>query len=216
MKRSLPLWTGAALLPLLLSACGSSNDAAVDTSPTISVTDLAAGAYAVSSGDASSPTAGKYYAAADGSRLLVLNNSSDQASNVYRREGSGKWQVTPAVTADTTLTLLNSSAITASTPTVAALARSYTVRLASGAAAAFTISSSGDIVAGSTSCKLTGKLSTGTLPNTLKLSLAAASCGDLPAQSDGVLVVDSDFAPAVFRLVTYSGAALVDLWAYAE
>lgn len=216
MNRSLPLYAGAALLPLLLSACGSSHDEAVDTSPKITVTDLAAGVYAVASGDAASPTTGKYYAAADGSRLLVLNNSADQAATVYRREGNGKWQVTPAVTADTTLTLLNNNAITSSTPSLSALARGYTVRLSSGAAAAFTVGSGGDISAGATTCKLSGKLSAGVFPNTLKLSLTTSGCGDLPASSEGALIVDSDYAPAAFRLVTYSGAANVDLWAYAE
>lgn len=216
MNRSFTIRAGAVLLPLLLSACGSSHDAATDTSPTIRVTDLATGVYAVASGDAASPTAGKYYVAADGSALLVLNNSSQQAQTVYRREGSGTWQVTPAVTADTTLTLLSSSAITGSTLNPTSVARSYSVRLASGAAATFTVGSGGDITAGSSSCKLSGKLSAGTLSNTLKLSLTTAGCGDLPAQSDGVLIVDSDYSPAVFRLVTYSGSAPVDLWAYAE
>ena len=59
-------------------------------------------------------------------------------------------------------------------------------------------------------------MATSSLPNTLKASLTAASCGDLPAQSDGYLVVDSDYAPAAFRLLTYSGSTPLDLWAYAE
>ncbi|QJD92629.1 hypothetical protein HH213_22580 [Duganella dendranthematis] len=211
MNRSLTLLAGAAAL--LLSACGSSNDV---PAPEVKVTELAAGAYAVSAGDAANPTAGKYYAAADGSRLLVLNNSGQQASALYRRDGNGSWQMTPAATQNTTLDLLNSSATPSTTVTVSALARSYSVRLSSGATAAFSVSSSGDIVAGSTSCKLSGKLSASTLPNTLKASLSTSGCGDLPAQSDGYLVVDGDYAPAVFRLLTYSGSTLVDLWAYAE
>jgi hypothetical protein len=201
---------------LLLAACGSSNDNA----PKVSVTELAAGAYAVSSGDAANPTAGKYYAAADGTRLLVLNNSAQQASAVYRRDPGSGWQVTPAVTADTTLELLNSSAIPANPITFGAIARSYTIRLAAGAVAAFSVNANGDIVAGGSACKLSGKLTAATLPNALKLSLASSGCGDLPAQSDGYLVVDKDYAPAAFRLLTYSGSASgsapVDLWAYAE
>jgi hypothetical protein len=42
--------------------------------------------YAVSSGDAASPVEGKYYAAADGSRLLVLNDGGQKAASLYRRE----------------------------------------------------------------------------------------------------------------------------------
>nr|WP_315251582.1 hypothetical protein [uncultured Duganella sp.] len=211
MNRSLTLFAGAAAL--LLSACGSNHDVA---RPEVKVTDLAPGVYAVSAGDAANPTAGKYYSAADGSRLLVLNNSAQQASAVYRRDAGGAWQLTPAPAADTSLDLLNSNATTSATLNIDAVARGYTVRLASGAAAAFSINAGGDIAAGSSSCKLSGKLSTSSLPNTLKLSLTTSGCGDLPAQSDGYLVADSDYAPAAFRLLTYSGAALVDLWAYAE
>jgi hypothetical protein len=198
---------------LLLAACGSSNEPA---KPAVKVTELAAGMYAVSSGDAANPTVGRYYSAADGSRLLVLNNSAQQATALYRRDAGGSWQVTPAATQDTSVELLNSSSLPSSVLNFTSIARSYTVRLASGAAAAFSVNANGDIVAGSTSCKLSGKLATSPLPNTLKVSLAAASCGDLPAQADGYLVVDSDYAPAAFRLLTYSGSAPLDLWAYAE
>lgn len=198
---------------ILLAACGSSHDAA---QPEVKVTELTAGVYAVSSGDTANPTAGKYYAAADGSRLLVLNNSNQQASAVYHRAAGGAWQLAPAPSAATSLELLNSNATSATSLTLAAVARSYTVRLASGAAAAFSVNAGGDIVAGASGCKLSGKLSTSPLPGTLKLSLTTSACGDLPAQSDGYLLADSDYAPAAFRLLTYSGAALVDLWAYAE
>jgi hypothetical protein len=209
MNRTLILAASA----LMLSACGSSNEPA---KPAVKVTDLAAGMYTVSSGDAANPTVGRYYAAADGSRLLVLNNSAQQATALYRRDAGGSWQMTPAAAQDTSLELLNSSPLPSSVLNFTAIARSYTVRLASGAAAAFSVNANGEIVAGSTSCKLSGKLATSSLPNTLKLSLAASSCGDLPAQSDGYLVVDSDYAPAAFRLLAYSGSAPLDLWAYAE
>lgn len=203
----------AAASALLLSACGSNNEAAA---PQIKVTDLAAGVYAVSSGDAASLSEGKYYAAADGSRLLVLNDASQKASALYRRTGNGQWSMTPPPSADTTLELANSNAVTAAQASLSTLARSYTLRLSSGEMASFSIASSGDIVAGSSTCKLSGKLSTSPLPGTLKASLASAACGDLPAQSDGYLVVDSDYAPASFRLLATSGTTLVDLWAYAE
>ncbi|RZT11049.1 hypothetical protein SAMN05216319_0481 [Duganella sp. CF402] len=211
MNRHLTL--AAAAAALLLSACGSSNEPA---KPTVKVSDLAAGMYAVSAGDSANPTAGRYYSAADGSRLLVLNNSAQQATALYRRDAGGSWQMTPAATQDTSLELLNSSSLQSATLNFTAVARSYTVRLSSGAAAAFSVNANGEIVAGSTSCKLSGKLAASSLPNTLKATLSASSCGDLPAQSDGYLVVDSDYAPAAFRLLTYSGSTPLDLWAYAE
>ncbi|MFC0168504.1 hypothetical protein ACFFKC_10465 [Pseudoduganella danionis] len=198
---------------LLLSACGSQPDTA---QVQIKVSDLSAGVYAVSSGDAANPVEGKYYAAADGSRLLVLNDGGQKAASLYQRAGNGAWRMTPAPASDTSLELASSNAISASVASISTLARSYTLRLANGEAASFSINSNGDIVAGSSSCKLTGKLSSSTLPNTLKASLSSNACGDLPAQSDGYLVLDGDYAPASFRLLTSAGNSLLDLWAYAE
>lgn len=209
---SLPLLP---LLPLLLSAC-SSDTPEPAPAPSVKVPELAAGTYAVSSGDAANPSAGKYYAAADGGRLLVLNNSAQQATAVYRRDGNGAWQAMPPATRDASVELLSSSPIPSNAINAAAIARSYAVRLASGAVAAFSVNASGDIAAGNTSCKLTGKLAPSTLPYALKLSLAASGCGDLPAQSEGLLVVDSDYSPAGFRLLASGATAPVDLWAYPE
>lgn len=202
-------------LPLLLSACSSDTPEAV-APPAVKVTELAAGTYAVSAGDAANPSAGKYYAAPDGSRLLVLNNSAQQATAMYRRDGNGSWDSMPAATRDASLELLNSSTIPSNPVNLAAIARSYAVRLPAGGVAAFSVNVGGDIVAGGTSCKLSGKLTASTLPYALKLSLAAAGCGDLPAQSDGYLVADSDYSPAGFRLLTAGATAPVDLWAYPE
>ncbi|HEX8406281.1 MAG TPA: hypothetical protein VF670_16790 [Duganella sp.] len=204
------------LAVVLLSACGSNSSSDDVAGPVVKVTELAAGTYAVSVGDAANPSAGTYYAAADGSRLLVLNNSAEQASTLYRRDAGGAWRMTPAPTQNISMELLNSNLATSSVISISGIARSYAVRLPSGAAAAFSINAGGDIVAGGTSCKLSGKVLASALPNTLKASLAASGCGDLPAQSEGYLVVDSDYAPAAFRLLTYSGSALTDLWAYAE
>jgi hypothetical protein len=203
----------AAAVPLLLAACGNGGSG----KPQLNVADLAAGVYAVSTGDADSPTAGKYYAAGDGSRLLVLNDDEAKATAIYRREGSnGAWQAVPAVSDDTSVQLLNSNTLASATVDISTLAGSYVVRLASGSAAGFTISAAGDIVAGSSTCKLSGKASAGILPNTAKLSLVATGCGDVPGTSSGVLVLDSDYAPARFRMVTDNGSAKADLWAYSE
>ncbi len=203
----------ALLLPaLLLAACGSDHGDA----PAIDVTDLPAGAYAVGTGDAAAPVAGKYYAAADGSRLLVLDDASQQATAIYRRDGNAPWQRTPGVTGETALALSTSQAIAAGPLNPTAVAGSYVVRLAGGAAAAFSIDGKGAIAAGSTPCRLSGTVAVSPLPNVLKLTLATAGCGDLPAQSDGYLVADTDHAPASFRLLTSGASAPLDLWAYPE
>lgn len=211
MKRLAP-GTAAIVLPLLLSACGSSHDDA----PAIGVTDLPAGAYAVGTGDANAPVAGKYYAAADGSRLLVLDNGAQQASALYRRDGNASWQRTPAVTTDTALDLTDSRPIAAAPLNPTAIAGSFVARLANGSVAAFSIDSKGVLAAAGTACRLSGTVAVSPLPNVLKLTLAAAGCGDLPAQSDGYLVADTDHAPASFRLLTFGASAPLDLWAYRE
>ncbi|MDB5895489.1 MAG: hypothetical protein JWQ88_3020 [Rhodoferax sp.] len=197
---------------LTLAACGGGDD----NQPKVNVDDLAAGTYVVSTGDADAPTVGKYYAGADGSRLLVLPDSTDHASQLYRRNAGAAWAAVPAPGRDVTVTLLRSSATTASTLAVASVAGSYVAQVGTGVAASFTVNAAGDITAGATACKLSGKLSAGTLPNTLQLSLATTACGALPASATGVLAVDADYAPASFRLVADNGAQVVDLWAYAE
>lgn len=205
------------LLPLLLAACGSNDDNdSGSAGPAVTVTELAPGAYAVATGDAASPASGKYYAAADGSRLLVLDDSAGQAAAMYRRDGNGAWQAAPGATAATSVELLNSNAIAAATLTVAPFAGNYAVRLADRSVALFAVSAGGDIVAGDSACKLTGKAAPAALPNALKLTLATAGCAGLPARSDGYLVADADHAPAAFRLMAPGTPAPVDLWAYRE
>jgi hypothetical protein len=219
MKPNFPALASAAwFLPLLLSACsgGSDDGPGVDDTPAVSVSELAAGSYSVSAGDVANPTAGKYYAAADGNRLLVLNDGAQQATAMYRRDGNGKWQMTPAPKENTTLELLNSSPMSSHVVSITAVAGVYSVRLAAGVVASFAVNAGGDIVPGNTGCKFSGKLTSTTLPDALKLSLATAGCGDLPAQSEGFLVVDEDYSPAAFRLVTPGSTAPVDLWAYPD
>jgi hypothetical protein len=198
---------------LALSACGGDDD-----TPTVTVDDLPAGRYVVSLGDANAPTVGKYYAAGDGSRLLAVADGTDRAQQLYRRSGQGPWVAVPASSQDVAVTLLRSDARpAASAVDAAALAGSYVAQVATGVVASFRIEATGAIVALDTACKLSGTLSAGVLPATLKLSLAAAGCSTaLPASATGVLVVDSDDAPARFRMLGDGSGQVVDLWAFAE
>nr|WP_315201586.1 hypothetical protein [uncultured Albidiferax sp.] len=205
------MYGGFSLLALVcaLAACGG------DDGPKVAVTDLPAGNYTVSVGDANAPTVGKYYAAADGSRLLVLADSNDQATQVYRRAAGANWVGVPAAGQDTSVALLRSDALPVASVNLAALAGNYTTALAAGGVARFAVNASGDITASTSACKLSGKLTAGALPNTLALKLSAQSCGSLPASSTDVLAVDADYAPAL-RLVADNGVQLLDLWAYRE
>lgn len=197
---------------LVLSACGGGDD----KQPQVTVDDLATGSYVVAVGDANAPTVGKYYAGADGSRLLVLADSSDRANQLYRKEAGKAWVGIPVSDKDVSVTLLRSSLTPTATVTAAALAGSYATLVATGVTASFTVKANGDISAGTSACKLSGKLSAGKLPNTLQLNLSAQGCGSPPSSSTGVLVVDTDYAPAPFRLVADNGAQTLDLWAFAE
>lgn len=204
---------------LLLAACSSDNDhddGKQQGGPQLAVTELAAGSYAVSAGDPASPTAGKYYAAADGARLLVLNDGEQQARVLYQRAAGGRWQATPAQ-AGANLELIGSNPLPAETLERGALAGNYSVRLAGGAVAAFTVDANGAIAAGASACKLSGSLTASSLPGALALTLNASGCGNLPAQSTGVALRDADYAPAAFRLLAGAGeTALLDLWAYRD
>ena len=206
-------WVVVSVAALALSACGGNGD----PQPLVTVSDLAAGSYVVSVGDANTPVVGKYYADAAGNRLLVLADSSDRASQLYRREAGKEWVGVPASDKDVAVKLLQSNTLVAKTVDLAAMAGSYTTLVATGTVASFTVQTNGTIVAGTTACKLAGSLSAGTLANTLKLSLTATGCGTtVPASSTGVAAVDSDYAPASLRLVADNGAQLVDLWAYRQ
>ncbi len=200
---------------LVVSACGGSDD---DGAPSAKVTvdDLSSGSYIVSLGDANAPTVGKYYAAADGSRLLAVADANGVSTQLYRRAAGDRWIAAPAATKDVTVTLLRNDALVANTVALASVAGSYVTQVASGVVASFTVSAAGDITAGATACKLSGKLSAGTLPNTLKLGLTSSGCGTLAASSTGIAAMDSDYAPAKFRILTDDGTQVVDLWAFAE
>ncbi len=207
---------------LALAGCGGGGSSGGSSkgetpAPAVSVAELSAGAYIVSLGSADDLSIGKYYADASGSRLLVVTDDDDRADALYRRQNSGsKWIAVPGPGADVTISFLQSTPIVVDAVDVADVAGSYQTRLPSGAAADFAIAANGDITAGSSSCKLSGKVEGGTLPGTLKLTLDAASCGSLPAKTTGVLIVDRDYAPAAFRLVGDDEKTVVDLWGYAN
>ena len=112
MNRHL-LCAGTAAAALALTACGGDGDAApAAPSATVTVDDAAPGAYAVSVGTADTLTVGKYYAAEDGSRLVVLQGTDDRATQLYRRAATGgAWTAVPASTGHVT-----GSRSTAATP----------------------------------------------------------------------------------------------------
>lgn len=204
------------LLALLLAACDDGDDNNTQNTVKISVTQVSSGAYIVSVGDSDAPTVGKYYAGDDGSRLLLLNNAQEQAETLYRKAAAGDWTAVPAVTQNTDISLLRSDAISHASVEVASLAGTYVTQTAGGLVATFSIAADGSISAGVSDCKLSGTLSPSSLPNALNLRLNVSTCGDLPASSQGNLLLAPDYHPAAFRLVTDDGTQIVDLWGYVE
>lgn len=202
---------------LTLTACGGGSSSHKNSGPPVSVTDLAAGAHVVSMGSVDDLSIGKYYANGTGGRFLVIADDEDRAKALYRREDShSKWIAVPKPTAAVTVNFLRSTPLVVDQLDVAYVVGNYQTRLKDGTSATFAITANGDISAGSSGCKLSGRVESGTLPATLKLTLNAAGCGLLPVKTSGVLIVDRDYAPAVFRLVGDDGNAIVDLWAYSN
>ncbi len=198
---------------IMLSGCNSSDD---DTTPKVTVSDLSAGVYQVSSGNPDAPNIGQYYAGSDGSRLLVLNDAANKATQAYRKASSGDWSAVPAVTQDLNVSLLRHDAVANTPLTVASAAGSYVTQVSEGVIATFSIAADGSLSASNSACKLSGKLTPSSLPNALSLSLNTTACGNLPASSQGNLVLDNGYYPAAFRFITDNGTQLLDLWVYAD
>ncbi|MFT3717451.1 hypothetical protein [Pseudorhodoferax sp.] len=213
VKRSI-LAAAACAAAASMTACGGGDD----SRPAVTVGDLPAGVHMVSTGNADQPTVGRYYASADGKRLLVLEDDHDAASLLLRRPGGGSpWVAVPEPQADLDVQFLRSQAVAAATPALPALAGRYVVRLSDGSAADFRIGTDGRLTAGTLSrCQLSGTLAAGALPGTLSATLAARDCPGLPASATGVLVQDPSDAPAALRLLADDGSRLVDLRGYGE
>ncbi|MFT3800058.1 MAG: hypothetical protein QM766_02475 [Burkholderiaceae bacterium] len=186
--------------------------------PTVKVDDLSAGAYAVSSGDTGQPTVGRYFAGADGSRLLALEGADETVTGVLRRAGgTAPWIAMPAPEADLDVRLLSSRALAAPSPDPATLAGRYVIRLADGSAADLRIGADGQVSAGTLSnCRISGALAAGGLPGSLSATLATTGCAGLPASATGVLLTDPSDAPAAWRLIGDDGRQPVDLRGYRE
>ncbi|KAF0811810.1 hypothetical protein IGB42_03620 [Andreprevotia sp. IGB-42] len=208
-----------ALLPALLVACGSDDPVVVTPTPApvLKVDALAEGTYMVALGNEAQPASGQYYAAADGTRLLVVNDDSERVQTLYKQTAGGAWTSVPAAKTAATISLLRSDTATAAVTDAAKLVGRYIAQTPAGANAAFTLAADGTLapLAGSV-CQLAGKAVAGKLPGTLAVTLTLAGCSGLPASASGILVADTAYAPARFRLLADDGSQSVDLWAYSE
>lgn len=201
----------------VLTGCGGDNTSdSASAATSLSVADVDPGAYIVSVGDSENPAVGKYYAAPDGSRHLVIADADDKATLIYRRAKGGNWVAAPASTDAVSVKLLRADPVPAAIVEMISVAGMYTTALPSGAAARFTITPEGKVTPGDSACQLSGIVGAHGMPNTLSLKLSAADCGTLPANVNGILAVDTDYRPAAFRLIADDGNRIVDLWAYRD
>ncbi|GAB2486041.1 hypothetical protein GCM10027082_41260 [Comamonas humi] len=212
-----PLWRLAALsVAAALAGCGGSGG---DTpaAPRLVVDDLAPGAYIASLGERANPTVGKYYAAEDGSRYLVVADGLDQATAIYRRATTGgDWVAVPGGQPAGAVKLLGHTRLPAAAVQPAQLAGSYRVRLPSGTSARFSIAADGKITPLGSACQISGQIAAHALPNSARLSLASSGCGNLLESGTGIAAIDADYAPAALRLLVDNGSKLGELWAYAD
>ena len=205
------------LATLALAACNGGGD---DT-PVVQVPELSPGTYLVNAGTTEAPMLGRYFSGSDGSRLLVLHNSAEQAERLYRRSAAdAAWTAVPAATADVSIALQSSFKLAqaSAAPTLAGLAGRYVAQLAPGIWAQFSIAADGSLSAGSASpCKLSGRLDAKAGAGGLAVSLNASGCGSsVPASSQGFVLLDAEEQPARFRLLADDGRSLLDLRAFAE
>ena len=199
---------------LLLAACHDDEPEAAAASVTVGNAPMAAGNYLVSIGDENSPTSGRLYQTANGSRMLIVNDAGDLASAIYTSSTNGVWQRVPPAPQGEHIELQQSSAMPGSS---SQLAGDYST-LVQGVATGFSLASDGKISASANvGCKLSGQLDAAEFsPGVRKLSLTFSQCATLSGTLSGVLIQDADYAPARLRMVLDNGTQITELWAYAE
>lgn len=203
---------------LLLAACHDDEPEAAAASVTVGNAPTAAGNYLVSIGDENSPTSGRLYQAANGSRMLIVNDAGDLASAIYTSSTNGVWQRVPPAPQGEHIELQQSSAMPGSSSSSSSqLAGDYST-LVQGVATGFSLASDGKLSASANAgCKLSGQLDAAEFsPGVRKLSLTFSQCALLSGTLSGVLIQDADYAPARLRMVLDNGAQITELWAYAE
>lgn len=201
-------------MTLVLTACGLTACSGGGDSSAISLDQKSGGLYTVGLGSADAPDVGQYLAAANGERLLVVNDSHGMAAKLYRQAAGGAWTSVPAATVNETVSLLSSQTELSAAVSLAALAGTYITQIETGVSAQFVVAADGTISTGSDTCKLFGKLSQSQLPAAAQLTLNTSNCANLPATLAGVLLVDKEYAPVSFRLVVDNGSKVFDLWAF--
>ncbi|QIL78722.1 hypothetical protein G7047_01375 [Diaphorobacter sp. HDW4A] len=199
-----------------LTACGGGSSSS--NAPTLAVPAMSgAGVYAVSVTRGDELLAGKYYSAADGQALVVLNGNNEKAASIYSRESGEKkaWMASGGIASDTAIVFASTTVLNSAAMALGEVAGTYVLLLADQSRAMFTVDASGKVSAGSSSCKISGQFAKASVAQAVKIQLATTGCSGLPVSINGYALQDSDYAPAVLRLVNADSNPSVDLWAFA-
>lgn len=197
----------------LLVACGhskSKNDTAK-----LSVDDLGSGRYTVSIGDENSPSVGKYYGGSGNSRFVFVEGANGNVAKIYRRKESGEWTAVPNIIKDSDVNFINSTPVLDQGVGFKVLPSSFVTKTFLDKIVTLSIASNGKLTAEAGDCYISGEMSDGDIEELLEVRLTTENC-NLPQVMDGVLIIDKDYQPAVFKLVAYDDQEVFDLMLYQE
>jgi hypothetical protein len=181
----------------------------------LTVDELESGRYTVSVGDENSPSIGKYYAGNGNSRFVFVEGVDGKVAQIYRRTQNGEWTAVPNSRDDTTIKLVNSTPVLDQNIGLAELPSGFVTKTSLDQVVKFALGSNGRLTAEAGDCHIVGTVSEGDIEGLLAVALTSENC-DLPEEMDGVLVIDDDYQPAVFRLIASRGEEIMDLWIYQE
>ncbi|WP_295873218.1 hypothetical protein [uncultured Zhongshania sp.] len=197
----------------VLVACNDKNQK--NSAAKLNVDELESGRYTISVGEEEAPAIGKYYAGNGSSRFAFVEGSDGKVAQIYRRVENGEWTAVPNINTDTAVNIINSTPVLDQSVALAELPSSFVTKTSLDKVVKFSLGSNGNLTADAGDCNLVGDVSESDIEGLLAVSLTTANC-DLPQAMDGVLVVDKDYQPAVFRLIASDDQEIVDLWVYQE
>ena len=207
------------LLSLGLTACNDSNENQdqKDTSSKVEFApNLEPGTYTVSiETDQELPMAGKYYSGTDGNKLLVINNEQERASIIITYDAQNQTWHSNQTNKTASIKFDHVEKIADQKLDIALLNGSYTLSLASDVTIPLEINAQGQMVSQDANCAFTGIISANQMANTASYQLQENKCDAMKNNTKGYLVVDEDFVPASFRLVSDMSDSQ-DVWAFSE
>ncbi|MDS7928273.1 hypothetical protein RMB13_02030 [Acinetobacter sp. V102_4] len=208
------------LLSLGLVACNSSNEdqeqkdtpSKVELAPSLDI-----GTYTVSiETDQELPMTGKYYSGIDGNKLLVFNDEQDRASIIITYDAKNQmWYTNQADKVTTIKHFDHVEEITGQKVNIASLSGTYTLSLANDVTIPLEINSQGQMASQDANCIFTGVITGNLLVNTASYHLQNNKCDAMKNNTKGYLIVDEDYGPASFRLISDMTNSQ-DAWAFSS